>query len=334
MIRRGLIICLLSATAAAAEPYKAPRTPYGAPDLEGVWRDRSLTGLQRPKDFKALVATPYEAAAYEKKRRDRYETGIAPTAPDAPAFKPGEVEDESAQWSERPVGLARIRGEIRTSVIVEPEDGKLPYTVAARAAADKATKDEEVYDDPEGRPFDERCLLGGGGGVAPPIINIRDPIKIVQTRDSVVLFGEQNHEARIVRLGARHRPAAMSAWMGDSIGWWEGDTLVVETTNFSPSDRWRWNGGDYIRVTPATRVAERFTRVGADELVYAYTVEDPTIYTRTWRGEVSFRTTQQPMFEFACHEGNYALTHILQGGRFEDRAKAAAPAVAQAGPAK
>jgi hypothetical protein len=319
------ILLLLCAKGALGEAYRAPRTAVGTPDLQGVWTSESLTVLQRPKAFKDLIATPYEAAAYEKARRERFAKGIAPTSPDAPPPEAGKVEDESAEWTGGPPGLARIRGEIRTSWIVEPADGRLPYREAARAAAEKALKDEEVYDNPEGRPFDERCLLGGGGGVAAPILN-RDLIKIVQTRDSVVLFGEQNHEARIVRLRGRHAPPAVRSWMGDSIGWWEGDTLVVETTNLSPSDGWRWNAGDWIRLSPQARITERFTRTGAKEILYAYAVDDPSTYIRGWRGEMPLKATLQPLLEFACHEGNYSLTNILAGARAQEREASAAAA--------
>lgn len=314
----GLAIALLlAAQPAAGQAYKAPRTAYGAPDLQGVWDNDSMTRLQRPKGFKALVATPYEAAAFEAKGFGRYAKVIAPVHPDEPAPSDGKVTDDDR--FEPPHGLTRIDGEIRSSQIVDPADGRLPYTEAARAEADKALKDEEIFDHPEGRPFDERCLLGGGGGVAPPIMN-RDLLKIVQTRDHVVLLGEQNHEARIVRLGARgHLHPAVRPWMGDPIGWWDGDTLVIETTNLSPRDGWRWNAGDWIRLTADARITERFRRTGRDQIRYSYSVEDPGAYTRTWRGEMIYRATRAPMFEFACHEGNYALTGILAGGRRSDR---------------
>ena len=316
------LIALTATSAVAAPPYTAARNAFGAPDLEGVWTNGSITRLQRPKDFKALVPSPYEAAAYERRQRTRYETGISPTRPDAPAPEAGKVDDESAQWSERPPGLARVDGEIRTSWIVEPLDGRLPFTAASRAASEQALKDEEVFDDPESRPFDERCLLGGGGGVAAPIIN-RDLTHIVQTRDHLVIFGEQNHEARIVRIGKTHAPAAVAPWMGDSIGWWEGATLVVETVGLNPSDRWRWNAGDWIPLSTGATITERFTRVGAGALLYSFTVDDPANYTRPWRGEIPLQRSKEPIFEFACHEGNYALTNILRGGRSGDHAKPA-----------
>ena len=319
----GLAILFAVASAAAAAPYHAPKTVDGAPDLQGVWTNGAATRLQRPKAFKALVATPYEAAAYEKTRADRFAKGAAPTPPDAPPLSAGEVEDESPQWTGRPPGLARIHGEIRSSWIVEPQDGRVPFTDDSRATSEKATKDEEIFNDPETRPFDERCMLGGGGGVAAPIVN-RDLMQIVQTRDRLVILGEDNHEARVVRIGDKHLPGAIQPWMGDSIGWWDGQTLVVETINFSPSEHWRWNSGDYIPVSTHTRITERFTRTGPADILYAFAVEDPTLFTRVWKGEIPLHPTHQKMFEFACHEGNYALTNILRGARAQERAKAAA----------
>ena len=320
MLASVLALCLLSAGSAQAQAYKAPRTSFGAPDLQGLWDNDSMTILQRPKGFKALAATPEEAAAYEAKRLAKYAKVIGDVDPNAPAPEEGEVEDDDR--FEKPRGLARIRGEIRSSQIVSTADGRLPYTPAAKAAAEKALKDELVYDDPEGRPFDERCILGGGGGVAAPITN-RDHVQIVQTRDTVVLLGEQNHEARIVRLGARHLPPSIRPWMGDSIGWWEGDALVVETTNLNPSDRWRWNAGEWILLTANARIVERFARTAPDEIVYSYAVEDPGAYTQTWRAEMPFHATKARVFEYACHEGNYALANILAGGRQADRDAAA-----------
>jgi len=313
----------LTATAAWGQAYRPPRTALGQPDLQGLWDSDSMTRLQRPsKGFKALVATPEEAAAYEGKGYERYAKVIGPVSPDEPAPPEDKVTDDDR--FDRPLGLARVRGEIRSSQIVDPADGRLPYTPQAKAAAEKALKDEEIYDDPEGRPFDERCLLGGGGGVAAPITN-RHHILIVQTAEHVVLYGEQNHEARVVRLKDRRPlPDAMRPWMGDSMGRWEGDTLVVETTGLNPNDRWRWNSGEWIMLTPAARIVERFTRIAANEILYSFVVEDAGAYTQPWRGELPFRASPGPLFEYACHEGNYALTNILAGGRAKDRETAAA----------
>ncbi|PZQ62359.1 MAG: hypothetical protein DI570_11145 [Phenylobacterium zucineum] len=323
MLGRALLLITLAwATTVQAEPpYKPPRTRFGAPDLQGMWDSDSMTVLQRPKGFKALAATPEEAAAFEAKRLARYAKVIGDVDPDEPAPPEDGVEDD--ERVDKPRGLARIRGEIRSSQIVSTADGRLPYSPVGKAAAEKALQDELVFDDPEGRPFDERCLLGGGGGVAAPILN-RDHIQIVQTKDHVVLAGEQNHEVRIVRMGdRRHLPAGIRPWMGDPVGWWEGDTLVVETTNLNPGDRWRWNAGEWIALTPDTRITERFTRLAADEILYSYAVDAPGAYTETWRGEAIFHATNARAFEYACHEGNYALTNILAGGRQAEREAAA-----------
>ena len=315
--RTLLVLALLAAAPTQAQTYKPPRNAYGQPDLQGLWDNDSQTPLQRPKAFTTLVATPEAAAEYEKKGKDRYAKVIAPVNPDEPAPADGKVEDDDR--FEAPAGMMRIRGEIRTSQIVEPADGRLPYTLGGRTAAEKALRDEEVYDHPEGRPFDERCLLGGGGGVAPPII-ARTFLTVVQTREHVLLLGEDNHEARIVRLGGKHAPDALAPWMGDPVGRWEGDTLVVETRNRHPNDRWRWSGGDWIIVTPAARIVERFRRISSTELLYSYVVEDDVgAYTQPWRGEVLFRASKARLFENACHEGNYALGNILAGGRAKDR---------------
>ncbi|MBL8555249.1 MAG: hypothetical protein JNL41_13285 [Phenylobacterium sp.] len=321
--RAFLILVLVAATAAEAQTYRAPRTAYGQPDLQGQWDNDSMTILQRPKGFAALVATPYEAAAYEARRFGRYDKVIAPVDPNAPAPELDNVQDDDR--FEKPNGLARVLGEIRSSQIVDPADGRLPFTPQSRAAAEKALKDEEVYDDPEARPFDERCLLGGGGGVAAPITN-RDHLLIVQTRDAVVLSGEQNHEVRIIRLNTPHLPAVIRPWMGDSVGRWEGDTLVVETANLSPNDRWRWNAGDWIPLSSGARIVERFARTAPAELIYSFVVEDPANYTQAWRGEHPYRASTARTFEFACHEGNYALANILAGGRAKDREASAAKA--------
>lgn len=327
----AIALSLALAGPAFAQAYKTPRTPLGQPDLQGLWDSDSMTRLQRPsKGFAALVATPEEAAAYEGKGFERYSKVIGPVDPNEPAPELDKVTDDDR--FDRPHGLARVRGEARSSIIIDPADGRLPYTPAAKAAAEKALKDEEVYDHPEGRPFDERCLLGGGGGVAAPITT-RHHILIVQTADHVVLFGEQNHEARIIPMRApKHLPAVMAPWMGDAIGRWDGDTLVIETINHSPSDRWRWNAGDWIMLTPRAKIVERFTRIAADELLYSFSVDDPDAYTQTWRGELPLRASPGPLFEFACHEGNYALGNILAGGRAADQEAARAAPATKAAP--
>ena len=326
-LRTGLAAAFaLLASGALAAGYKPPRTASGVPDLQGTWTNVSMTTLQRPNDFKTLVISETQAAAYEKVKTDRHEEEIAPLAPEAPA--PPVVDEvglEAAQWYLPPVGLARIDGQVRTSWLVDPADGRLPYTEAARADAKAAQHaDEHVFDNPESRPFDERCLLGLGGTAGPPSLNTasNSHLQIVQTRDHVVIVAEMNHDARIVRLGdRRHAPATVKPWMGDSVGWWEGDTLVVETTNFNRGERWRWNSG-YVLIAQDAKVVERFTRTGPTEILYRFRVEDRANYTQAWRGEMPLKAAAGPIYEYACHEGNYALGNILAGARAAERTAA------------
>lgn len=164
-----------------------------------------------------------------------------------------------------------------------------------------------------------------GGTAGPPFNNTgsNSLLQIVQTRDNVVIVAEMVHDARIVRLeDRRHIPAAVKPWMGDSVGRWEGDTLVVETTNFHPGERWHWNDGSYLLIAETARITERFTRTGPNEILYRFEVVDPTSYTQAWRGEMLLRATAGPMYEYACHEGNHALANILGGARAEEKARA------------
>jgi hypothetical protein len=312
---------------AVAGPYKPLRTAWGAPDLQGMWTDESMTRLERPKDFKSLTATLAEAAAYEKRRVARYEKEVAPVAADVAAPAPVEtVGQDAQQWYRAPVGLARIGGQLRTSWIVDPPDGKVPATEAALAAA-KAQDfaDDHVFDNPDARPIDERCVMGPWLPAGPPLTNptTNELLQIVQTRDHLVIVVEMNHDARIVRLGARdHLPAAVRPWMGDSIGHWEGDTLVVETTGFNPGDSWQI-GFPYVRMSPAAKVVERFTRTGPRDILYRFEASDPAIFTRPWRAEMPLRATGEAMYEYACHEGNYSLPNALAGARKTERDAAA-----------
>jgi hypothetical protein len=146
--------------------------------------------------------------------------------------------------------------------------------------------------------------------------------QIVQTPASVLIQSEWNRDARVVRMNARHNPAAVTSWLGDSVGWWDGDTLVVETRHFSSASRERSTGGVYFLVSPATVVTERFTRTAADELRYEFTVTDPTWYTTTWKGHSLLRRSRETIFEFACHEGNYAVRFVLQGLRAKEAEEA------------
>ena len=283
------------ATAAAAGHaggYHAPKTRFGQPDFQGVWTNASMTGLERPADLSTLVVGPAEAAAYEKRRVERYAKEVAPVAPEEGAPPVGKPGQDASQWYAAPEGLARIGGQIRSSWIVEPANGQLPARAATIAAGKAVEFNEHAFDNPEERPLDERCVLGARNPAGPPIQNpsVNPLMQIVQTPDSVVLVAEMNHDARIIRLGAH------------------------------PAERWRWDGRSYFLITETARVTERFTRTGPGDILYRFEVVDPQAYTQPWRGEMPPRATSDRMMEYACHEGNYALPNILAGARVGERA--------------
>ena len=309
----ALVATLAIGAAAQAGGYRPPRTVSGQPDLQGLWSNAWLTRLERPKGFAGLEATEAEAAAYER------------------APPPQVVDDvggnESEMW-ETGGRLARIGGRARSSVIVDPADGRLPYTeTGAETARTMIRRAAQNFDGPEPRTTSEQCLLSNAAG--PPMLTApyNNNIQIVQTRDRVVLVLEWNHEARTVRLDdRRHLPPVIRPWMGDSVGWWQGNTLVVETTNFPERQRPRRGGPDLFYLSPQAKVVESFTRSSPIEIRYQFSVEDPAIYGQVWRGEAPFTTTSVKTYEFACHEGNYSLPDILAGARAVQRSAAAVAA--------
>jgi hypothetical protein len=304
-----IVLTLVSATALAdGKPYRPPRLPDGQPDLQGMWDHVNATPLVRPVGYSTLVVYPEQAAAIE-------------AMVDSVLLDPKVPYDPNT-------GVARahvlpIRGTLRSSIIIDPEDGALPCNALfqEKFAAMRAGV-VNAMDGPEQRPTAERCL--GSPVAQPPILynpgageNLH---QIVQTKDAVIFYSEVLHDARIIRLHSVHVPAAIKSWLGDSIGWWEGETLVVETKFFTPSDSARI-AGPFIGflISPQATVVERFTRVSEGELNYVFTVDDPMYYTRPWTGETHFLRSTEQMFEYSCHEGNYSLTYILQAARARER---------------
>jgi hypothetical protein len=305
---------------AAEAPYHAPRNGFGQPDLQGAWTNASLTSLQRPAMFKSLTLTDAEAVALEKRRAAARANADKPTDPKLGA--PPEANDPggyNASWTDPGVSLGRVGGQVRTSWIVDPADGRLPYTAAGHTAyIETLRKARNSWDGPENRPLGERCVLGFGSTAGPPMLNVlyNNNYQIVQSKDSVAILVEMNHDVRIVRLAEKgHLPAYMRPWMGDSIGHWEGETLVVETTNFNPGESLRPYFDNSILLSPNAKVTERFTRVSPTQILYQFSVDDPATYSQVWRAEMPLNATQGPVYEYACHEGNYALPGILAGAR-------------------
>ena len=310
MIDRRTVLGAAAALAGVSGAARAAPRIKAAPlsrDLTGVWTNGWYTWLERPKEFKALVVTPAEAEAFEAPRRALSGDLLDPH---------DELGQATSEFPDQGPGLARIRGEIRSSWITDPADGKVPWTEAARARVRPRSEPLEVYDNVEERPTDERCLTASGAGA--PILNSHDTnlIQIVQTVDTVVIVAEKNHDARIVRIGETPQPfessPGFSGWMGVSTGHWEGATLVVETTGLRTGIT---KLSDSLSLSDRSRVVERFTRSGLREITYEFEVSDPTLFTRPWRAEMVFRPAEGQLYEVACHEGNYSLPSILSAAR-------------------
>jgi len=219
-----------------------------------------------------------------------------------------------------------VDGQIRSSWVIDPPTGHIPYSAAAIADVVRTFRRGGQLDNPENRSLGERCIVGYGSSGGPPMLNVlyNNNYQIFQSPGYVVILVEMNHDARIIRLGGHHLPPNMTPWMGDSIGHWEGDTLVVETTNLNPEQRFTADVRHRLYLAPDSTVTERFTRIAPDQILYQFQVASPTGYTRTWKGEMPLLATKGPLYEYACHEGNYALADILSGARQEEAAKAAA----------
>lgn len=287
-----------------AQRYRPPRTAGGQPDLQGIWTNAWYTRLERPADLKQLVITREEARQ-------------AAAAYDAATAKDPVGQRDSEFWDIGP-GFAIVRGEVRTSFIVDPADGRFPLRpeIVKRFHYDDP-KHQRPMDNPEDRSVTERCVASEGG--YPPNLNSPDGnfLLIQQTRDHVVLLAEKYNDARVIRLGERaHAPPAVTSWAGDSVGWWEGDALVVETTNFSPAGFTRFGR---LKLSADAKVVERFTRTGPGDLLCEFTVKDPAAYTQAWRAEMPYRAAKGPMYEYACHEGNYFLRPALAEARRAER---------------
>jgi hypothetical protein len=322
---------LAAAAAAAADPrkpdpaWKMPRTEYGQADLQGFWTNATITPLERdPKFGDRLVLTPQEAAAVEQRLEQFVAEADKPTDP-----KLG-IEDLPHEcgfgfsgvncgynlfWVDPGTKLVTLRGEKRSSIIVEPSNGRVPPLTPEGQARLMYTNGGYVQaDGPERRPLGERCLLSFDSSAGPPMLPLlyNNMYQIVQTQDAVIIHVEMVHDTRIVRLDNKPQPAGLRQWMGRSVGRWEDDTLVIETTDFRPEQIFR-GAGENLKVT------ERLTRLGPHQIAYQFTIEDPTTFTQPWRGELAFHRTEEHMHEYACHEGNYALPGILAGAREEEK---------------
>ncbi len=286
----------LARTAPAAPAAK----PAPAGDLTGLWTNASYTKLQRPKTFKSLVVSPDEARAYETSVAKHH--GVT-------AFGEDTVGQLDSEFNDSGDGLARIDGQIRSSWIVDPASGRIPYTPAGRKLL--GLDDDDRYDNPEDLDASARCMTGNGS--APPQTSAMDSneLQIIQTPTEVLLASEKNHDIRIIHLNQPRDPHRPASWAGESIGHWEGATLVVDTRGFREPvvDRF------FLAYTKDAVIEERFTRTSPTQIRYLFTVTDPAVFSQPWRGEMVFNATTKPIYEFACHEGNYSLPSILRAAR-------------------
>ena len=346
-------IPLLVAGVAAQTPAKKPAAPGGIPrmadghpDLQGTYDLGTLTPLERAEGS-PLVLTEEQAKTREAQVAQRSaglnaaidgNRAAPPKGGDGTPGPYGNVGGYNNFWLDPGSHFTMIDGQKRASLLIDPPDGRVPpLTEAARQrrtagdygrpTSDQAAREEdpgfegpEAYNDPEIRPLAERCLVGFSSTSGPPILPTyfyNNLHQIVQTPDHVMILTEMVHDARVIRMNAQHAPPTVRKWLGDSIGRWEGDTLVVETTNFTDKTRFRGSSSDL-------KVTERFTRLDARTLRYQFTIEDPATWTRPWTAEYAWPLTNDLMYEYACHEGNYAMGNILRGARLKEKNEAAA----------
>ena len=313
-----LLVLLVMALVPAMQPglagqaWQTPRTSWGHADLSGTWSTATITPLERPAElagkesFTAAEAADYERVVVERTNRDQ---------------RPGDAAADVARayndfWWDSGTRVVPTR---RTSLVVDPPDGRVPALTAAaqqrQAALAEVRKLRGPADHPEDRNLWERCLTRGlPTAMLPQVYN--NNYQIVQTADHVVILAEMIHDARVIPLDGRaHLPAHLRFWMGDSVGRWDGDTLVVETTNFTDKTNYRGS-------TDHLRLVERFTRTAQDILTYRVTVHDPSTFTQPWTIELPVRRSDGEIYEYACHEANYGLEGILRGHRAEEKAAA------------
>jgi len=305
-----------------ASDWRPPRTEFGHPDMQGTWLFGSRTPLQRPMNRgNQRSYTPAEAAAIEQRLSRRNQMQDAPLdpnrdAPEAGAVIRQEADDTFLAHLQRPE-LVPVSGEYRTSVIVDPPDGRIPrredfqdYHAQIRAAGLGNT------DGPEGQPLSGRCVMFGGAVPNLTPIMMNPNLQIVQIRDYVMIMTEMVHDARIIRLDAEHFEHDIPRWMGDSVGRWENDTLVVQTLNFRPEQ----SSSRGFPVSGQMEIEERYTLVADDQILYSFTVTDPEALTQPVTGERMMlrNAPEEKIYEFACHEGNYSLDAILRGARRQE----------------
>ena len=319
ILRKLTLISCALVLAAAAQTAKTqnknvPRTKDGHPDLTGIWTNITVTPLERPKGLTSLNLTDAEAKAFEKEQsKELSDSDGASDSPIIRAAGSSGTGGYNVLFLDRGSELARVDGQKRSSLISDPPDGHVPAITPdarKRLAADMARNFN--FDDIKNRPVSERCLLGFGSTSGPPMLPVlyNNNYQIVETPDTIMILVEMVHDVRLIHMNTT-KHLAVNQWLGDSIGHWEGDTLVVETTNFNPLSAFR-GGSSQMKVT------ERFALQSPSEFLYKATIEDPGTWTKPFTLEFPFNAAKGPIYEYACHEGNYAASDIMGGARKAD----------------
>jgi hypothetical protein len=322
----GLVVVGLAvAPVAVAQHGEIPRTPSGRPDLSGTYDISTLTPMERPEELgETMALSAEEAAEIAENQRQRRARRNAPSDPNRGAPpEGGSVGGYNNVYIDNGDAAFQIDGQWRTSILIDPPDGRYPPRVDGTVGRGARTPNPGTafwledgldapgpYDNMEQRPYGERCMVGFGSTGGPPMLPVlyNNHKRIVQTEDAIMVLTEMVHDARIIRMNAEHDPPEIKKWLGDSIGRWEGDTLVVETTNLVDRPGFRRGTGNMT-------VTERFRMESAGTLIYTFTVDDPTVWTAPFTGEYAWPRSDNKVFEYACHEANYALQGIMRGAR-------------------
>ena len=311
LVFAGVLVTTLTAQTKATQARMPVPRINGHPDLQGIWTNATITPVERPPMFaNKLTVTDEEAKAYETRNNDNLygdKRGATAEADRDHAY--------NSLFFDRGTELARVDGVKRASLIIDPPDGKVP-PLTPEAQKRIAARMRNRFDGPEDRPLGERCLVGFGSTSGPPMLPVlyNTNYQIVETPGTMMILVEMVHDVRFIHMDGRpHLPSNVRQWLGDSIGHWEGDTLVVDTTNFTDKTRFRGSGENL-------HIVERFTRTDANTILYKVTIDDPTTFTKPWTLEYPFLATAGPIYEYACHEGNYAMVDILGGARKEEKA--------------
>ena len=333
----AILALLIAGPAFAQSPPPAAAPKALARNFDGVWTNATVTQLERPAAFSQLVVPKDRADAVDKATVARRDAANGTSDLSQGAFRDeNAVAGYNSFWIDSGDGLMRVRGEARSSFITSPADGRMPFRDRARSLALTIRDGVEyrsgkgAYAGPEDLPIRERCLIAQSDAGGPVMLNAlyNNNYSFFLTPGYFVIDLEMNHDVRIAPIfptaaqaRAAHAPATIRPWLGDTVAWWEGDTLVTETKNVNPTQE----GRTLTPVSAQGTVTERFTRIAQDELLYQFTVEDPGHYTQAWSGEYSFKPAKGQIYEYACHEGNYAMEGILRGARMAE----APPKVAQ-----